>query len=421
MRKFILLLFCFLGSTAQAQEFKLADGIVVNYKGSVGFAAWRFPATPPRPTLPGDVYTARGHLDLTLQLDAPLQFRINQRFQFDSDDSNRNRYEFDDLYLDYFRDSFELRVGYQIFSWKTVESISHADFLNQVDLESDFLDPEKRAELALRLRFIPDTDVEQVFEIYYFAKMRPTRFPVGNNRFTFGLPIHNDPARHTWQSDAAAWRPQIALSYQRPFFENIDARLFYFNGYNRYPGLVPPAEPGKAFSQHYRLVQKGGLALQGELGSWLVKGEFVYTAYNRSLVNQRGQTIRPRYLAHTFGVEYTLYAPFFENQDIGIILERIGDSDAGTSAEELESFRPFQNHIFAGMRYAFNNASDRSLLLGAFLNERARDYMLRFEYEDRLFERLKLKMTWFNVTAETSPLDGFDHTDRFILELAYNF
>ena len=49
------------------------------------------------------------------------------------------------------------------------------------------------------------------------------------------------------------------------------------------------------------------------------------------------------YLAYTAGFEYTFYSPLRQNQDLGAILELIGDTDAGKDEADLEGFRPFRS------------------------------------------------------------------------------
>jgi hypothetical protein len=147
----------------------------------------------------------------------------------------------------------------------------------------------------------------------------------------------------------------------------------------------------------------------------------VYTSYRKNVRNQLGQTIKPAYFAYTAGFEYTLYSFLTDNQDLGTILEIIGDTDTGKKAEELESFRPFQNHLFGGLRYTFNNISDRSILMGGLFDYKSGDVFFSFEYSERLAEVFTFKLTYNDLTADTSPLDSFEHTDRIMGELLYNF
>lgn len=409
-------------TSGQAQDWQISESLNLRFNGSLGTEGWYFPRKSPRPDVSDHLKQVAGRLDLTLQFDAPLELRCNQRFQYDFDDSNRNRFEIEDLYLDYFNSSFEARAGFQIFSWKTVETVSQADFLNQTDLESDLMDADKFAELALRLRFIPNPDIEQVFSVYYFPRMRATRYPVGKNRFAFGIDVRNSAEYHLYQSSAEEWRPQIAISYERPFFEQVDTRFFYFNGYHRFPGISLRPE-GATFIpvQEYRLVHKLGATFQGEIGSWLVKGEMVYTDFQKDVTNQLGQTVSPKFFAYTVGFEYTFYAALVRNQDVGAIIEIIGDTDTGKDPAELADFRPFRNHIFGGLRYAFNNIGDRSLLFGGFFDYREGDVILSAEYEERLAEVFTINFTYLDLIVDTTPLNLFSQNDRLQLEIQYHF
>lgn len=407
--------------TSIAQDIALSPSVNMRFKGELGAEGWYFPREAPRPDMRNHMKEARGKLDLTFQFEAPLELRVNQRFIYDFDNSDRNRYEIEDLYLDYFTSHFEARAGFQIFSWKTVESVSQADFLNQTDLEGDFIDPEKLSELALRVRFIP-TETDQVFELYYIPRIRATRFPVGENRFSFGLNVSNDSDDHLYQSDSGEWRPQFALGYQRSFFNYlVDTRFFYFNGYNRFPGLSPRSFVTLDFVQEYRPVHKAGMTFQSEVGAWLIKGETVYTAYQKDVMNQMQQLVRPKYLAYTLGFEYTFYAPLVQNQDLGMILELIGDTDAGKDPASLEGYRPFRSFGFAGLRYAFNNIGDRSILAGGLFDYREGDVLLSIEYEERIAEVFTLNVTYTDLMAESSPLDQFGHADRLKMRLDYHF
>jgi hypothetical protein len=423
---YLLAIFICVTHPLSAQDFSLSDNTTLIYSGYGGYSGWYFAQEAPVRTFPDYVNTIKAKLDITLQFQIPLELNFNQRLQWDTADKNRNRYEIEDLSLDYFSEYWELKAGWQIFSWKAVESISHADFLNQTDLESDFLDAPKFSEPALRFRYILPFDAGRVFEFYYLPLMRATRFPVADNRFSFlgadgnPLNISNKTRDHSYQGNQNEWQPQFALSYQQTFFESVDTRWFYFNGYNRFPGLLPN-QSFTEFRHEYRLVQKAGVTFQGQINAWLLKGELVYTDYRKEVFNLLNQTIRPTYFSYTSGFEYTFYSPLIDNHDVGTILEVIGDSDSGKKYEELESYRPFQNHLFGGIRYAFNNVSDRSILMGGFYNYRDNDIILSIEYSERLLEKFTLEIRYIDIRSDTRPISQFDHTDRFVLELLYNF
>ena len=126
-----------------SQSISLSETTDLSYKGKLGIDYWNYPNEANNSLQPDQQTRFLGALDLTLQGDFSYQIRLNTRFLIDEGNSDLNRYEIDDLYIDYFSDSYEIRARYQIFSWKTVESVSHADFLNQTDIEGDIFDPDK--------------------------------------------------------------------------------------------------------------------------------------------------------------------------------------------------------------------------------------------------------------------------------------
>ncbi|MCB0279728.1 MAG: hypothetical protein KDD94_09515, partial [Calditrichaeota bacterium] len=192
----------------------------------------------------------------------------------------------------------------------------------------------------------------------------------------------------------------------------------------RFPGLVPDALPATKLVHEYRLVHKAGMTFQGETGSWLLKGELVQTTYQKDVLNQNPQNpkfVKPSYFAYTTGFEYTFYSLLVDNHDLGTIVELIGDTDTGIDPAELEGFRPFQNHLFFGLRYTFNNISDRSFLLGGFYDYKEGDTIIQFEYNERLFENLTVKIQYSQLDLTAGQLSTFTNNDRLTAEFGFNF
>ena len=76
-----------------AQDIPLSNNTTLIYSGNVGAESWYFPQTAPLKSYPDYVNSIKGRLDLTLQFDIPFELTLNQRFQFDPDNKDRNRYE----------------------------------------------------------------------------------------------------------------------------------------------------------------------------------------------------------------------------------------------------------------------------------------------------------------------------------------
>lgn len=426
----------------ESQSVDISESTKLNYKGNVGMNYWFFPKDAPNPAMPTHVGTFDGQVDLNLKTGKYLEFRANPRGVVDVKDQNRRRFLPQDIYADFVTSRFELRAGYQVFSWKTVESVAHSDILNQTDSSIDFFDAPKVGEPALRSRFIIGDENPHTFEVYYLPYFTPAKLPIAGNRFDFsgGLPqtqtispqVIYDPDQNKYESPYDRWRPQGAVRYQKQIFGKIDTAFYYFNGYKRFPQLYPvmatavtPA-PGVViptqYAQAYNPIHQGGMTWQGTIDALLIKGDIAYIQYVNDTKAQNATTLVRPYGQYTVGFEYTFNSLLFDNHDLGIIVEALGDSDTGRNSNELDIFRPFQNHVFSGLRYTFNNTGDRSLLLGTFTDYKKGDVIARLEYEERFFERVKLKAQFMGfATSTNSQLKPFEHTTRASLLLSYYF
>ncbi|MBN8220617.1 MAG: hypothetical protein J0L53_06810 [Spirochaetes bacterium] len=429
-----------------AQSVDISENTKLNYKGNIGMSYWYFPKDAPKAEMPTHVGTFDGQIDLNLKTGKYLEFRANPRGIVDVYDANRRRFLPQDIYADFVTSKFELRAGYQVFSWKTVESVAHSDILNQTDPSLDFFDAPKVGEPALRSRIIFGDENPHTLEFYYLPYFTPAKLPIAGNRFDFSgaLPsttafgqtitpnVIYDPDLNRYETPYNRWRPQGAIRYQKQIFGKVDTSVYYFNGYKRFPQLYPVAAtaftpvPGVSiptqYAQAYNPIHQAGLTWQGTIDALLVKGDVAYIQYVNDTKAQNGvDTVRP-YAQYTVGAEYTFNSLFVDSQDLGVIVEMLGDSDTGRNATELDIFRPFQNHVFAGLRYTFNNTGDRSLLLGTFTDYKKGDVIARLEYEERFFERVKVKAQFFGfATSKTSQLSSFDHTTRASLLVSYYF
>ncbi len=420
---FLVLFVVLLASVSGAFSQSLSMGsLSLDYRGNLGLEAWYFPLESSDSEQPDWVGTLQSDLDVTLRSPWNLDFRANPAFYWDLESEDRRRVNLRELYLDWYKPHFELRSGWQTFSWKTVESYSPADFLNQTDQEIDLLDAPKLGEPAIRSRFLLGDALQSMLELYYLSYFTPARLPQHGNRYDFlaGSPItlETETSQFQYLSSKERWRPQGALRY-KAMLGGLDFSVFYFNGYARYPELTPanPSNPLSPLTHRYHPVHKAGTFFQGAFGNWLWKGEGVYTQYEEKYTmtnfsNGKLITVDP-YFSYTLGFEYTLYGIAFEAHDLGLLLEALGDSHPDASLSELDGFRAFRSHIFAGLRYVFNNTSDRSILLGGFANYRKPEFITQLKYEERLLKHFKANVELQAVYLESSSdLNALRHSGR---------
>ncbi len=447
--KKILLLIAAITIAAQAQTVDLAEGFYLQYKTEfTSFNQWY----PQSALFAGqENYSSFFSLspDLTFQSDWNTDLRIKPRIYYEINDNDlkfeqgqlrgmkRTRAYFEELYLDHYSDDYEWRIGYQTWAFKTVESYSQTDVVNQVDPQIDFFDAPKYGELAARVRWILPTESERVLELTYLPFLQHTRSPVSPSRFDFfaGVPFKLADNQETQHSESLnEWYPRFLLRYSTLWFESMDVNFLGVYGYDRSPHFVIASDtngiPLRAIARYENSAQLGA-NFQGAFGPWLVKGEIMAHRYLHSKVPvaQNAETHSTLATADskigvgiTSGVEYTLYSPIVEGHDLGIIAEGIYHTDTHLDAKEQIRFIPFKNHLFTGLRYVFNTPSDRTLLLGGFLSMKNTEALAQLEYEERLWQIFKIKLRGvFLYGSADSPLKNFKRGRRLDAEISYNF
>lgn len=449
---FVLALMMWWGNAlVQAQSFSLAEGHDLQYRGELFTQQLYFPQAGFSSNMPGLVSTMGLEFDLSYLTPWGLTMKLHPRVAIDPSDldmerkgalwmgEGRSRIYFEDAYLDYYDLEFvELRAGYQTLNWKQVESYSWTDFINQVDQEVDLFSAEKLPELIVRNRFTLPIELDHTLNLYYIPTFQPGPSPREDNRYDFlstsGTKYQYLPERMTYSDSLKENRYQFAIKWNSIFLDDIDYSLLYFNGYERLPFYFPVKSPTEAskgvVTAHYEAIEKLGLNFVGELDSWLIKGEVLGNRFQRDVLyfdqglaaqGDLNPFVRKAFnpwLGYTVGAEYTLYEPIVEGQDLGLILEVIGHN----ADEDVPLFLPFKNHAFTGLRYTFNNISDRSILLGGFMNYTIIENVLSLEYEERIGQGFRIKAGGFLLAGEeSSELSTFESSSRFQTELSYFF
>lgn len=412
---------------AASQSLELGRGLQLQSRGGVFAEGWFFPGDPLDPRQPDFIASLGGTQDAILTTPYHLDMRANGRIHFDPQERRRNRLAMDDLYLDYHREAFEARAGYQIVSWKVVESVSRADILNQDDWELDFMDPQKLGELSARVRLKSTGESNQMLEFYYLPSFRRAMLPRTGNRYDFfagAQGVEFDPDAAQYDSRWRAWRPQGAIRYAANLFEKLDLSLFYFNGYRRFPTLAaePSSPPGRiVFRTRYTPVNVAGATFQSVLGNWLWKGEAAYSSFENEVLSPLGTRVAP-YLAYTLGFEYTFYSLLAADQDLGAILELTGDTDAGKGTARLEGYRPFRSDAFMALRYAFNGTANQSLIVGTLVDYLQGDLLVQGEFSRKVTDNLALKLQFASFAlVKSDEMQPFRRSSRLAAKAAYNW
>ena len=216
-----------------------------------------------------------------------------------------------------------------------------------------------------------------------------------------------DTDKEEYESGAEEYHVDWAIRLKTQFGP-IDLGLSHFNGTSRVPELRPTlnSSGGVELIPFYGLIDQTGLDLQAIVGNWTWKLESI-------LQTKKGRD----FTAAVGGFEYTFYGVSETGADLGVLSEYHFDDrkqDAPTG---------FQDDIFLGARYVFNDAQDTEILAGGLYDFDFSSRSIRVELQRRFSDSWKLEseLQMFNNVANQDPLHNFHRDDYFQIDLAYYF
>ncbi len=370
---------------------------------------------------------------LKLQTKYPFQLVLSPYILLDVDSDGRSTARFaDELYLDYLATKFEMRLGWQKFDWGSTQGRRASDFLNQRDYEYHLLYPVKMGELAARGRIIFNLSSGHMLDFFCLPIFKPALLPGSNNRFHIfksddpKSDYHENYEENIIYTDSLKeYRPQGGFRYQIPVFNDFKIALFYFNGYERFPGLISESE---ILYPYYRLIHKGGATLSARAGRFGFNGEAVYNHYQTDsfyhiygAIHRNDEVKTDPYFEYTGGAEFYFNSPESSAQWVST-LELIMDSDADKSWQEIQTFRPFRSHIFFGIRRFQKEGYGREITLGTYFNYLDPGLLYHLEWGEMLFDNVMLKFSFTGLSVEeNSWLKAIDDTMNAQFGIYYLF
>jgi hypothetical protein len=387
-----------------------------HHSGSLGSAFLYHPDAQP-PDLAASYFDFAGREDITFGYSDAVSGRVSGVLQYDPHDSDDNRARFNDLYVSFYTDHLDLRLGFQLFSWKTVQSLSAADLLNQYDYGLDFLNPSKMGDPAVRLSWSFHLGIDQtltIFELPHFQRALLPRKGTNNYLFPGNDAVAYSPDRVEYDSPRGEWRQQVALSYDSTLDGFADARAFYFNGYRRFPLLIPELTPGGAVVVHerYALADVFGGTMQKDLGSALLSLEAVHYGYRGQVSSPSGRPISG-YWQYAAGLERNFSSLFEGNGEANVAFELIGDEFAGRKEDDFEAGHLFRSSAYLGVRYVFNDSARRVLQLYGIFDYREGDIYVNATYTQTLFQLLSIQLFASGyLVAKSNMAENLKHANK---------
>lgn len=320
--------------------------------------------------------------------------------------------------------SWELRSGIGKVFWGVTESQHLVDVINQKDFRTDLDGEDKLGQPMINLTLVKDYGNFDVFILPGFrerayqsdvGRLSPMVVtdpysPISQLGNTIYMVSDDEVA---YESGADELHTDFAFRWSKSIGVS-DIGLSVFKGTNREPVLQSPLNedgdvlvpttstlyPGIDYvTPYYEQMTQFGIDYQATLGAWLLKFEGIYRDSNSLKTPLKdaadGKTSATTdYTAFTAGFEYTINGIFDSPADLGLIVEFMNDS------REFEATSPYQNDVFLGVRYANNNASDPSVLLGLIQDLDVDSYVIVLEASRRVGESSKVILEAMSAYAD---------------------
>lgn len=290
-----------------------------------------------------------------------------------------------ELYATYDFYDAQLFFGKNIRFWGALEVKNISDGFNLSDFRSDPTENDKmgswnaaytyytdNAELAAIVKFYEqDRDIPAYPYVYY---------PFTNQQITYDSEIQTEQSRY---------RPSIFLKYSATADTEyaLDYSFIIEHGYDSQRYYNTPAAPEYKVYEHAYLVNKLISYSTLVVDSTLYKLEAVFAdvCFDDRISD---------YYHIGLGMEHTL-TQVYKEADLGLLVEyyKYGTLQDGRYSD-LDLFEVFQNDLFIGARYSFNEGNDASIVGGAIFDLDYNEQVYYVKYESRINDIFKLHLDY---------------------------
>ncbi|WP_223552291.1 hypothetical protein [Aestuariivivens sp. NBU2969] len=282
-------------------------------------------------------------------------------------DKERTHFDFREFYFHKIKNNWELSVGLKKVFWGVTESNHLVDIVNQTDAIESFDGEEKLGQPMIQFSMYTDLGI---FDIFYLPYHRKRTLPGEKGRFRFPVIIQTDDV--LYENAAKEWHQDLAFRYSHSI-NIIDLGLSYFYGTSREPLIQFDLQQGPMAI--YPIIHQVGLDLQITHNAFLWKLESIYRTSDLQ-----------KFFAFTAGFEYTISNIKSSGIDLGLIAEYLYDERGAMTYNAL------QNDLFLGIRLAFNDVQDTSMLVGVISDLGKSSKLIGIEASRRLGNTMKLEL-----------------------------
>jgi len=386
----IIVLFAMISSSALASDFSFTPSVTTEFR--------YFPESPSYDGQleyfqPSIYFSGEGRW---ISKDRKKRLQFEPFLRVDVQDDERSHFDIRELNYSQRFSNFDLLIGNAQIFWGVAESRNVVDVINQFDEVENSDETDKLGQPLIR--FGKFTDIGR-FEVYYLPYFRERTFPGVDGRQRGPLTVDLDNTEY--DEGREEWAGDFALRYQHQI-DQFDIGIHVFTGTARAPFLKSNGE-GTSHIPIYQKLTQGGVDIQRTWDAWLLKLEVV-------IADQSGDN----FTSNVFGLEYTFFDFSNSGIDIGILFEGLYDNrDENKTASTL-----FENDIFVGARFTWNDFQESELLLGAIIDWKTGSMFSSIEYERRIGENMKFEVEAQYFLAEDSePLAQFERDSNLTLKL----
>jgi len=332
-----------------------------------------------------------------------------------SSDNERSIIVLEDLWLGktFNNEEINFKIGIQTFNWSVNEVFNPSDVINSKNLESDFENPEKKGELALLIEKRGD---DSSIKLMYFPYFTKSIYPSGNSRLGQGFEI-GDPIVIDDKSNirTSSWIPQLGIKFDNTF-NSIDFSFHYLNHIDRDIPILSLSTSG--LRPNYFRVEQFGFSYQQAIHSLIIKNESVYRNFKNISVNSfsSSKSDVSDHFVTAFGAEFTHVNSNSSETTYLFELQTI----LGVSEKIRRSLNLFDRDFFVGLKYNFNDFSNKEILIGYIRDiSKKNESLSTLSYSQRFSDSWKIKagarLIISKPTVDKSGLEYFnkDHSIYF--------
>lgn len=288
--------------------------------------------------------------------------------RYDREDDERSHSDIREASWTFVGDEWSLKVGVSKVFWGVTESLHLVDIVNQTDGVENIDGEDKLGQPMVKLSSEKGWGTVDLFWLPYF---RERAFNSTDGRLALPIKVAVDDA--VYESGAEDRHSDVAIRYSH-YIDELEFAVSHFSGTGREPILAfNQSITSPAFVSFYEQVDQTGLELQYIYESWLLKFEGI-----------TNKGVGRRYSAAVAGFEYTQVGLFESFADLGWIVEYLFDDRKGDQSVS------FEQDVFLGWRYAFNDADSSEILLGGIFDPKAEEKVYSLEASQRLSNNWKV-------------------------------